>query len=411
MSRERETYMDHPRLNPAEDAELSLISLQLARIAEQFKLVGESRPRRMTIPAIFGRSGDENFISDYLAYIVDPKRNGVGIEPLQALLSLAYENITEIKLDAVAIRREYIFGKNPNLGRIDFVIELGEDGAEGVIGIENKIYASEGESQTSAYAQGLKSDYPGRDLYCIYLTPSGRLPLSLEFKAVSYTDMLRSLREIRYPVLGDIHKTVIWEDFLAHLEEYIVMNQGKLELSGRTRLYLDHREMMEKLANAYEVDAQKVYDVVTGSIKNNFGEDWHFSFLGRNSFQEINRDSWEMGKFYLFYQFFFSRDTLLSGDQFSLMVGAYPKNAESRAFTEWLRVNRPEITEICARNEMEDFPAAVKGTGSYIFAYKQYPLVLETDHLETFHLQFIEALKEFEEFTPIIDQAVQAYIP
>ncbi len=47
----------------------------------------QQRPR--TIPFIFGRTYDENFISTYLAHVLDPAYNGIGPEPLQRLLALA----------------------------------------------------------------------------------------------------------------------------------------------------------------------------------------------------------------------------------------------------------------------------------------------------------------------------------
>ena len=120
---------------------------------------------------------------------------------------------------------------------------MGENGENGVIGIENKIYASEGYNQTTSYVKGLQCDYEDRELYLIFLTPAGTLAISPEFKAVSYEDLVRGLRGIQYPVLEDIHKTIIWEDFLYHLEEYIVMSNLNLKLSEKTRLFLDHHQI------------------------------------------------------------------------------------------------------------------------------------------------------------------------
>lgn len=253
---------------------------KLALIKQRYDRLPESRPPRLTIPAIFGRTWDENFISDYLAYILDPERNGIGTEPLHAFLALAFENAAAIDLEQVDIEREYTF-HTPSFGRIDFLIRLGEKGESGVIGIENKIYSSEGGNQTTAYARGMKEDFLDCDHFLIFLTPSRSLPTSGEFKAVSYADLVRALREIRFPVLNDIHKSVIWEDFLAHLEEYIVMAKGKLELSGKTRLYLEYWRELESLRNAYEQDAEKSYGHVTASIRSYLGEGWDFNFKAR----------------------------------------------------------------------------------------------------------------------------------
>lgn len=399
--------MDQEVVNIQDNEELLFLAERLTVIKERYDQLPDSIPRRLTIPAIFGRAGNENFISDYIAYILDPERNGIGTEPLQALLSLAFENVADIDLEQVDIKREYEFD-DPSLGRIDFLIQLGEQDDSGVIGIENKIYSSEGVNQTNAYAKGIKEDFKDcGDHYLIFLTPDGRLPVSKDFRAVSYIDLLQSLREIRYPVLNDIHKSVIWEDFLAHLEEYIVMVKGKLELSGKTRLYLEYRKELEGLNYAYQQDANKVYDHVIASIQNAFDEGWQFNFLGRNSYQEIRRNLWDFSKFYLFYQYLFSRDNLLKRERIpSFMLGVYPKNTESRQFYDWLKSNYPKIEEICALHDIEAYPSQFKGTKSHLIAYKEWPI---TDDLGTIDRPFIQVMEEFSAFTPIMDDAVHAF--
>ena len=279
-----------------------------------------------------------------------------------------------------------------------------------MIGIENKIYSFEGDNQTISYEKGLRSDYERCKIYPIFLTPAGQAPRSKEFQAVSYRDLLKALREIRYSVLNDMHKTVIWEDFLSHLEEYIVMTNGKFEISDKTHLYIEHAKMIEGLRKSYLDDAQKTYDFVTGSIKNSLVGDWVFNFQSRYGFQEIQRESWRLGKFYLFFQYFFSRDSILTADRFSMMVGPYPKNAESRAFLDWLKTHRPEIADICAEREMDCYPLKVIGSSSSLIAYKEYPQVVDPQNLENFHKQFLNALEEFKVFIPIIDDAVQGYL-
>lgn len=388
---------------------LPFLSARLSEMEKRYNQLGERKKRRLTIPAIFGRSGDENFISDYLAYILDPERNGVGIEPLQVLLSLAYEDILEVDTAQTNIIREYTFRKKPDCGRIDFVIELGENGMDGVIGIENKIYASEGENQTCAYVNGLQEEYKGRPLYMIFLTPNGRPPAAQEFKPVSYADLARELRGVQYPVLNDIHKTVIWEDFLYHLEEYIAMSNGKLELSGKARLYLEHHQMIEEISSAFQEDSQRVYDYVTGCVKNRMGESWNFNFQRSNTYQEISREDWKLEKFYIFFQFFFSRDSLLTKDRFPFMLGVYPRNADSRGFFEWVQAHKLGIKAVCDSFGIEAYPIKIQGTASHIFAYKEYPTVLDREEITNFDQPFIQAVDQFKSFVPIINDAVQAY--
>lgn len=385
--------------------ELSFLAERIEVIEEKAKLFIDRKSTRETIPALFRRAYDENFLSDYLAYILDPARNGIGGEPLQALLSLAFDDSFDLDLEEITILREYTF-EDQNDGRIDLLIKLGVQSENGVIGIENKIYATEQGNQTLSYAQGFKKDFKGCAHYLIFLTPDGRLPLSKEFKVVSYVQLCQALREIRYPVLNDIHKCVIWEDFLAHLEEYIAMSKGKLELSGKTRLYLEHRQILETLNNAYEQDAQKVYDYVTASIKNCFGEEWNCNFQGRNPYQEINRDAWKMGKYYLFFQYRFSRDNLLFKDQLACMLGAYP-GRHAGSFVEWLKANDMHIPEICQTHEMDAYPKIPEEKGNLLIAYKLYPL--SNEDIPQMEQQLVRAAQEFSEFIPVIDEMVRIY--
>jgi len=397
--------LDHIELD-SKTEELSLIAEQLTIIEKKYKQIPDTVSQRLTIPAVFGRTYDENFFSDYLAYILDPERNGIGIEPLQKLLSLVTEDIAEIEFDQVDIDREYTF-EDPSLGRIDFLITLGEDGENGVIGIENKLYSSESKNQTIAYAKGFENDFNNCDHYLIFLSPYAHTPASRAFQNVRYEELLQVLCEIHYPVLNDIHKTVIWEDFLAHLEEYIVMSKVKLELSGKTRLYLDHRQVLIGLYDAYKNDAQKVYDFVIAAVKHSFGDGWVFNFKGHYPYQEIKQESWYFGKVYLFYQYLFSRDNLLINNRVPFMLGIYPKNANSKQFYEWFQPNYSSVSDLCLSRGIESFPTEYKGTQSYLIAYKEYPIAI--DELTSIDQPFIQAVEEFSVFTPLIDDAIQAY--
>jgi hypothetical protein len=387
------------------EGELALLAERLAVIGTKARQSADrSRPRE-TIPALFGRAYDENFISDYLAYILDPARNGIGSEPLQALLSVAFDPDLDVDLDNVTILREYAFG-DVNFGRIDLLIQLGDQGERGVIGIENKILASEGDTQTISYATAFDDDFPNKEHYLIFLTPDGYSPMSEKFKAVSYAQLCWALREIRYPVLNDIHKGVIWEDFLTHVEEYIAMTEGKLELSGKTRLYLEHRQVLESLNKAFAEDSKKVYDYVTAGIRISFGEGWTFNFQGRNPFQEIQRADWKIGDFYVFFQYRFSRDSLLIQDQFACMLGAYPVK-HAKGFVEWLRADTPQIAEYCQSLDMDAYPNKPEEKHSALIAHKIFPL--DNEDIARMKEQFVRAAEEFSAFTPMIDEAVHRY--
>ena len=383
----------------------------LEQIAAEYQRLPPTKQRRVTIPVIFNRWYDENFISDYLAYILDPQRNGIGVEPLLKLIELAYGSQPDFELEPVEIQREYTFRGGDN-GRIDFLIRLGVEDAErqqAVICIENKLGALEGMNQTASYVRGVRQDFRKSEhaLYLIFLTPDKRLPSSPYFKPLSYGDLAKALREVRYPVLDDIHKSVIWEDFLAHIEEYIAMDQGKLKLSPKAGLYVEHHAMLEDLQSAYHQDAERVYKHVTARIQETMGVDWVSTFKGHLPYQVINPASWGMGGYHAFYQYFFSCDSLLVKSEFALMLGVYPKNPASRQFMEWFRSAYPQIEAICQQREIEAYPARKPGTLSFLIAYKTYSI--DPADVANIAQPFVQAAQEFSVFTPILDEAIALY--
>ena len=97
-------------LQNAQQAELVLLEnyhLQLNDLSRIYTQTPETKTSPLTIPAVFGRSHRENFISDYLAYILDPTKNGIGVAPLSALLELCQVPPDSLHLDEVEIYREY----------------------------------------------------------------------------------------------------------------------------------------------------------------------------------------------------------------------------------------------------------------------------------------------------------------
>ena len=81
---------------------------QFPILVKQYRKAKGRRPRPLTIPEIFRSSYDENFISDYLAYILDPQRNGIGPAPLEALL-----NLCDIEYDDTSLAEASILSRIP----------------------------------------------------------------------------------------------------------------------------------------------------------------------------------------------------------------------------------------------------------------------------------------------------------
>ena len=79
-------------------------------------------PPPLTLPLIFHHPRDENFLSHYLAYALDPKHNGLGLGPMKALLRQFGEDVPSASTRVVVWREA-----NLDDGRIDLLIEVGEN--------------------------------------------------------------------------------------------------------------------------------------------------------------------------------------------------------------------------------------------------------------------------------------------
>jgi hypothetical protein len=208
----------------------------------------------LTIPASLRRSYDENFLSDYLAYILNPKHNGIGIHPLAALCRSYGRNPDDLFLDKVIIYREY----GLDSGRIDLLLEIE---GQWVLGIENKIFSPEGEGQTISYAKHINSKFQNVDRDFLFLTIGGERAQEDVFRSVSYNRLLVALKTVTLADDIEIRKRILWEDFLQHLEEYIVMStSGQFAFSEKAKLYLEHYRMLQDMEHIFNSDWNEAVD-------------------------------------------------------------------------------------------------------------------------------------------------------
>jgi hypothetical protein len=63
--------------------------------------------KSLTIPHIFGMQNGEYFMSYYLAYVLNPKRNGIGSATLECLIKEAFDEEVNLDADTIHIEREY----------------------------------------------------------------------------------------------------------------------------------------------------------------------------------------------------------------------------------------------------------------------------------------------------------------
>lgn len=263
----------------------------------------------LTILKIFGRSGDENFISDYLAYILDPEKNGIGTEPLERFLELCEVDAHDLSWENFSIRRE----KTLDQGRIDFLL-VWED--ELVVGIENKIYSQEHNNQTLRYEQDIFGRFGNVPIRLVYLSPRTQEPASKKFIPVLYGDLLEALRPVKLnPEIG-LRKYVLWEDFLEHLEAYIMADPQNFEFSPRAMMYIEHHQMIEDLVKEYRTRYGALIEWLEERMREHLAQEkWEMNFnRSANYWHQISKPTWGAERWRVHYEYWLSVSRLKANE-------------------------------------------------------------------------------------------------
>jgi hypothetical protein len=280
----------------------------------------------LTIPVIFGKTYNENFISRYLAHILHPINSGLGYAPLQGLLNFADAKTPLNFLDGheIQIEPEYQLSED---SRIDLLILL--KNIKVLIAIENKIFSSEGHKQTLRYADSIKERFPDYTPILLFLTPYGTPPKSSNFKSISYKELYSIFRTIDLSSASERDR-FIFQDLLLHMENYI-MKSANLELSEKSVLYLQNFEMINDLQEMFSKDASNIFQTITEIIKSIVDtpeNEWQFSFSGDREWQLWFKSNWSMKKIFIHFEFWFSRDTLFTNPGISFMVDVEGKGKD-----------------------------------------------------------------------------------
>lgn len=285
------------------------------------KYLPDRNMKLKTIPNIFRKTYDENFLSDFLAYILNPKENGIGLEPLIKLIEdyskqgvRILESLTLPEINSIEVIREYSFDDGK---RIDIIIEIKD---KMVIAIENKIYSKEYNNQTKGYANSIKKEFQNHEYILLFLTPLGNIPSSSDFSPISYKKLIEKLKEVEFDYRKDIRKKVIYDEFILHVEEYI-MNRKSENVSDQTKLYLEYIDVIETLTKYYENDSNMVYEKFESIIRSSFDDsEYDINIKYDRSYDTIQKKSWKTKGLFIHYEFWISSKNILRKDKIGFML-------------------------------------------------------------------------------------------
>lgn len=365
----------------------------LKNVARIFPLLPDQH-RPDTVPAIFGRTYDENFLSSYLAYAIDPSRNGIGSEPLRCLLRLAHADPESAVLENVTITREFDLGQ---YGRIDLLIQFG-NGV--VLGLENKVLAPEGGGQTTSYVEGFAHLYPDYEKYFLYLTRQSQKASSRKFVPLSYQQLLDEFSAIRYDWPANLKKSVLWEDFLEHVRAYIAMGEGMMELSEKAKLYIENHQLIQDLTKTFNREAEAFFTYFQNVLAAELSTDeWTMVFYGSRTYQQIYRPSWSMPELWVHYEYFMSPNVLLK-DSFVFVLEVEKKNAGK--FIESFKLQYDHL-----KKQYDELGLVFRpNIRPQALAWKSYPL---DGNPENIARQLRCAFDEFSFLTPVIDNLIDEF--
>lgn len=364
---------------------------ELSKLLAQYAQIRHVPPRPLTIPAIFGKQHKENFITDYLAYVLNPNHNGLGTAPLAKLFEVCCLDVDGLPLEDVRIYREYsLFG-----GRIDLLLEW-EDTF--IIGIENKINALENEGQTPGYASAIAHINKNIPYQLLFLTRRGDRPTSEKFLPLSYAQLWTAFKEITPPTTIHPRQEILWHDFLEHIEVYIMSNlPDSFTFSDKSQLYLEHNWMIEDLRKTFNQEWKQAIEYIAQRMSAQLVDDtWKFNFNSSVLWQHIYKPSWLRPDLSVHLEFFFSPQMWQNG-RFPLMLDAEQKQAAS--FLELFDKRQLRLQPEYERKNIQYRPSRRK----HAVAWKEFQFEQNIDQVVQ---TFWEAFQEFRFLENEIDATI-----
>ena len=205
-----------------------------ALVADSDLLRLENLLKRFNLFEALGVIRQELRHSDLLACLLDPGRNhGLGATFLREFLRVVCllteddDALLHFDPDALNLIQATVFREQHH---IDILVV--DDVNRFVLIIENKIGTGEHSDQLNRYYDDVCTQYPGYQIFPLYLTPDGNAPTSARYYAVSYTQVCQIIEKIveeQRSVLGsDI--VLLLEHYAQMLRRHIMSDSGVAEL-------------------------------------------------------------------------------------------------------------------------------------------------------------------------------------
>ena len=287
--------------------DLSEIFSVIDKLKIEYNKLPEEKVRRHTFLEIIKRGRDENFISYFLAFLLDGKKNGIGNKPLLSLLELVEKGVSQqYRFNNYIVHREWVFA---NQRRIDVLIV--NDDEQIVIGIENKIGTGERENQTKDYETSIYEAFSGYKSILIFLAPyKVKKTTSEKFISINYHKLFDIFSKLQIIDFHEIDSFKFFQDFLLHIN-YNFINKNEMDkvTFEKALLYAENKKIIEDIKNSYLLIVNQFFVDINEISKNYFDQflenTWRMNFHTNNEWQQITKTNWFSNDFNIHFEWWF----------------------------------------------------------------------------------------------------------
>jgi hypothetical protein len=242
----------------------------------------------------------EGVHSDMLAWLLDPKGwHGLADRFATSLIRFVLADCGDEvgALEIQSVETEASTGRGP----IDILVSGRRGRLPFVLGLENKVDASESPSQLRRYSEGLLSRYPRTDVRVALLTRTGLRPNDTPccpHAAVSHRDIVRLLAETLTTSSPSAAAAVghqLADHYLHALRSFVMSESDPLIDALCRELYVTHGQAWRAIRNRLPSQRDELHNALgtltCQRLTDVFGGEWRFS-LKRDRYARVYRPSW-----------------------------------------------------------------------------------------------------------------------
>lgn len=186
----------------------------------------------------------EVFLSKWIEFILNPKINGIGNQPLQKLIELSGNNYN---LNEYEYEGSYTELVTDNLKRMDIVLKY-----KGLwVVIENKIESLENDDQTNEYYMYINKVKGDNEVIYIYLKPNYNKskPINHAFQIITYDNFIDSLKSITENNYIELNKYKYLKEFIISGGRF--MKNEEMEITDSLKFYVDNLDKFNAIEEEY----------------------------------------------------------------------------------------------------------------------------------------------------------------